>query len=191
MKNCTLGKLVDMIDYGITASAADEPVGPKFLRITDIQDGSVNWASVPFCETSPREAMRAALSPGDIVFARTGATTGKSFLIRECPTGAVFASYLIRVRPGKKMHPLYLSHFFQSDDYWSQIAAKANGAAQPGVNASKLSELVVPCPPLQEQERVAGILNKVDELRHFHRKSIETAGELLSCLQHRAFRGEL
>ena len=84
----------------MTASASSQPVGPKFLRITDIQDGLVDWDAVPWCECDGRSAADARLKAGDIVFARTGATTGKSFLIRECPINAVFASYLIRVRMG-------------------------------------------------------------------------------------------
>ena len=71
--------ICDKTQYGYTDSAKFEPVGPKFLRITDIQNGNVNWETVPY--TSCPEKQKYLLQPGDILFARTGATTGKSFLI--------------------------------------------------------------------------------------------------------------
>ncbi len=62
------------IDYGVTASAVARPIGPKFLRITDIQDGMVNWEAVPYCDISENEKKKFTIQTGDIVFARTGAT---------------------------------------------------------------------------------------------------------------------
>lgn len=165
MRSAPLSELASLIDYGVTASATKDDNGPKFLRITDIQDGAVDWASVPFCDAGSANIVRSRLAVGDIVFARTGATTGKSFLIRGCPENAVFASYLIRVRAGEKIDPGYLAHFFDSPEYWRQIAAKSAGAAQPGVNASKLGDLVIPFPPLLEQKRIAAILDQADTVR--------------------------
>jgi type I restriction enzyme S subunit len=176
-----LAEIAQSIDYGVTASAKAAPVGPQFLRITDIQDGGVDWGTVPFCETSPSEEAAAKLVPGDIVFARTGATTGKSFLLRECPERAVFASYLIRVRPDiGRVEPRYLAWFFQTPEYWRQITSSASGTAQPGVNASKLKSLAVPMlPPLPEQRRIADILDKADAIRRKRKEAIALTEELL------------
>lgn len=178
MKVATLGDLSETIDYGVTASADSRPVGPKFLRITDIQDGAVDWSSVPYCQAEKEKLASARLARGDIVFARTGATTGKSFLIQNCPEDAVFASYLIRVRPSHDVDPAYLAHFFDSQDYWRQISLKAAGAAQPGVNASKLKELQVPLPPLAEQKRIAAILDQADALRRLRRRALDRLNTL-------------
>jgi type I restriction enzyme S subunit len=161
----SLGSLAALIDYGVTASATAEPVGPKFLRITDIQDDRVDWDTVPYCECDEGAAERARLIADDIVFARTGATTGKSFLISTCPDRAVFASYLIRVRSSPAVIPQYLLGFFQSAAYWSQIRTMAQGAAQPGVNASKLASLVVPVPPLEAQKRFAVAARQIAGIR--------------------------
>lgn len=179
-----LAELAAAIDYGVTASALSRDTGTKFLRITDIQDGSVDWEQVPFCEAQDRKLRSARLDDGDIVFARTGATTGKSFLIKEPPQGAVFASYLIRVKPAQSIYPSYLAHYFQSAGYWSQILKKTQGAAQGGVNATSLSELEIPIPPLDQQRRIAAILDKADALRRQRRRAIEI-GE---CLSSSAFR---
>lgn len=167
-----LAEIADAIDYGVTASASTIDTGTKFLRITDIQDGYVDWATVPYCDAPPAKLLSAALSDGDIVFARTGATTGKSFLIKSPPRGAVFASYLIRVKPSSRIYPAYLAHFFQSQGYWSQIQKRTQGAAQGGVNATSLSEIAIPLPPLPEQRRVAAILDKADALRRKRKRAI-------------------
>lgn len=146
--------------YGYTESATENPVGPKFLRITDLTDSGVNWETVPYCPISETDFEKYALKSGDIVFARTGATTGKSYLIKDCPP-AVFASYLIRVRP-KSIDTLYLAQFFNSWIYWSQIEQNKVGSGQPGVNAAILSELIIPYPPIEEQRKIADILNAHD-----------------------------
>jgi type I restriction enzyme S subunit len=142
------------------------------LRITDIQNGAVDWESVPWCLASSREVNSARLIPGDIVFARTGATTGKSFLVRDCPDDAVFASYLIRLRLSGGVLPEYINHFFQTPDYWQQISRNANGAAQPGVNASVLKTLEAPIPPIHEQRRIVTILDQADTLRAQRREML-------------------
>jgi type I restriction enzyme, S subunit len=92
----TIADLAEQPQYGFTASAVSHPIGPKLVRITDLQDGKIEWDRVPFCEC-PEEG-RFALRDHDILFARTGATTGKTHLVRQ-PEDAVFASYLIRLRP--------------------------------------------------------------------------------------------
>jgi type I restriction enzyme S subunit len=160
-----LDEVAETIDYGHTASATALPIGPKFLRITDIQDDRVNWQSVPFCQYDSRNNGDCRLRVGDIVFARTGATTGKSFLIRECPENAVFASYLIRVRLKTSVDAGYVAHFFKTADYWRQIERSSTGTAQAGVNASSLKLIKLPLPRLSEQRRIAAILDQADALR--------------------------
>ena len=151
---------VSAINYGYTESASSEPVGPQFLRITDIQDDRVDWESVPYCKIEPADLSKYRLASGDIVFARTGATTGKSFLVDD-PPEAVFASYLIRLRLlEKKLLPEFVSLFFQTDGYWKAIKDGSAGSAQGGFNATKLGALSIPLPPLLEQQRIVGILNE-------------------------------
>lgn len=123
-----LGDICEQIDYGFTASADFASKGPRFLRITDIQNGSVNWEAVPGCAISEDEAEHHCLHDGDIVFARTGATTGKSFLIKA-PPRSVFASYLIRLRLKPNCDPEFISLFLQGEEYWQQIRSQARGGA--------------------------------------------------------------
>jgi type I restriction enzyme S subunit len=181
-KRVPLGDFAKSVEYGVTAASTLRPVGPKFLRITDIQDGAVNWDTVPWCECDARSVKDSRLEAGDIVFARTGATTGKSFLIRDCPLDAVFASYLIRVRVGDEADPRYVSHFFQTRDYWAQITKGARGVAQPGVNATTLRAIQVPLPPLPQQKRIAEVLDRADALRARRRAGLAQLDTLTQAI---------
>jgi type I restriction enzyme, S subunit len=154
---------VSAIKYGYTDSATSEAVGPRFLRITDIQDDRVDWERVPYCKIEVADRPKYRLATGDIVFARTGATTGKSFLV-DNPPDAVFASYLIRLRLlDTSLSPKFVSFFFQTPDYWKSIQEGSSGSAQGGFNATKLGALSIPVPPLPEQERIVAILDQAFE----------------------------
>lgn len=103
-----LGNLSSLIQYGLSNSAEAQGTH-RLLRITDIQDGKVNWKDVPF--TTVENAENYLLRKDDIVFARTGATVGKSFLVTELPFESVYASYLIRIRLFDCISPSYLYQF--------------------------------------------------------------------------------
>jgi restriction endonuclease S subunit len=154
-------KDIAQINYGYTESAKHTEVGPKFLRITDIQLGKVDWDTVPYCPISSADEEKHLLKDGDLVFARTGATTGKSFLLNN-PPRSVCASYLIRVRPDvKKVLPEYLYLYFQSGQYWVDVKSGMSGTAQGGFNSSKLGALTIRIPDLATQ---AKIVKKTNEL---------------------------
>lgn len=161
----TIGEISQNINYGFTAKATQIDKGVKYLRITDIQDNKVDWKTVPFCEIGEKDSLKYLLEKGDIVFARTGATTGKSFLIESCPK-VVFASYLIRLRATPAVLPKFVAQFFQSHLYWKQITENTSGSAQPNCNASKLSTVELLLPPLNEQKRIVAkleaLLSRVD-----------------------------
>ena len=144
-------------DYGFTESANNSPVGPKFLRITDIQNDAVNWENVPYCICSGEVKEKYLLKTGDIVIARIGATTGKAYIIDDCPE-AIFASYLIRVRTKDNLLPIFLAQYFRTNNYWRQIDQSKGGRLKGGVNIPILSHLVLPFPPLSEQQQISEIL---------------------------------
>lgn len=171
-----LGEIATRIQYGYTESATVEEVGPRFLRITDIQNGKVDWNTVPYCKCDEFEKYR--LNPGDIVFARTGATTGKSFLITDCPN-SVFASYLIKVQLRREVCAGYVYQFFQTPSYWSHIAQFTTGSTQGGFNASKLAQIEIPLPPLLVQKQIAAILEKADAAREKRRQANQLTEQFL------------
>lgn len=153
-------KNISKIMYGYTSKSSFEADGPKYLRITDIQNQKVNWNKVPNCKLTSENFEKYQLVNGDIVFARTGATTGKSYLFYE-DIDSVFASYLIKVQlKAKKVLPVFLYKYFQSDEYWKYISLGTSGSAQGGFNAKKLSNLKIPIPPIEEQQQIVVILDK-------------------------------
>lgn len=184
----------EAVDYGYTASADFSIKEPRFLRITDIQNGEVMWDQVPGCQISSEGEGVYRLADGDIVFARTGATTGKSFLVRQ-PPRSVFASYLIRLRIKPDVAPEYLYGFFQSDSYWQQVRAHARGAGQPNVNATLLGSIEVPIPSLSDQRRIVAQLSvqiaAAERLRQTLAGQLDAVNALPAVLLRRAFRGEL
>ncbi|RVT45940.1 restriction endonuclease subunit S [Rheinheimera sediminis] len=154
-------ELSNNIQYGHTAKAESNG-NAKFLRITDIQNGKIDWQGVPTVSLEEKEVSKYALNDDDLIFARSGATAGKSILIKSAPKDAVFASYLIRIVPKKeKILPEFLSYFFLTPTYWEVVSQNAAGAAQPNINGTKLSEFIVPVAPQEQQKR---IVEKLDAL---------------------------
>ena len=148
-----LGDVAENMRYGFTASAKDEG-NSKFLRITDIQDNMVNWNAVPSCNVPHAKINDLQLHDEDILIARTGGTVGKSYLVKKIPGRVVFASYLIRIRLFPIQRNDYISLVLKSPLYWHFISEKQSGTGQPNVNASKLSEFILPLPPINEQARI-------------------------------------
>ena len=178
-------------DYGYTASASNEPIGPRLLRITDIKDGSVDWNAVPYCNCDKEIIASKGLNEHDIVVARIGATTGKSFLIDSCPE-AVFASYLIRIRADRnKIYPDYLYHYMQTTMYWQHIAHNKGGRLKGGINIPILVSMPLPVPPLSEQREIATVLNTVDRKINLYRKKRAVLDELFKTLLHKLMTGEI
>jgi type I restriction enzyme S subunit len=190
-----LGEVSNII-YGYTAKAKHEPATAKYLRITDIQNSNVNWESVPYCDLDEDELDKYQLKIGDIVFARTGATTGKSFIIKN-PPKAVFASYLIRVQiDNEELKPNFLYLFFQSSYYWYLINKGISGSAQGGFNASKLKKLSISFPVSPEKQ--IRIIKEMEELKtqtqaleSNYQQELDALDELKKSILQKAFNGEL
>ena len=178
-------------DYGYTASASNKPIGPRLLRITDIKDGSVDWDAVPYCNCNKEIIVSKGLNEHDIVVARIGATTGKSFLIDNCPE-AVFASYLIRIRADRnKIYPDYLHHYMQTTMYWQHIAHNKGGRLKGGINIPILASIPLPIPLLSEQREIATVLNTIDRKVDLHRRKRKVLDDLFKVLLHKLMTGEI
>jgi type I restriction enzyme, S subunit len=183
LRRVKLSDIAEKIDYGLTEKAKKEKVGPKFLRITDIQNNRVDWDTVPYCQCDEKEFEKNKLETGDIVFARTGATTGKSFLIDELDGDAVYASYLIRLRLNQdEVLPEFVSYFFNSEVYWRQIYADSDGATLPSFNATKLKKLEIPLPTLSEQKAIVEKLDRAQRLIDIDREMLAKYDELIQSV---------
>lgn len=159
------GAISESIQYGYNAPAkASGRI--KMVRISDIQNNSVMWETVPFCDIKEADIPDYLLKENDILFARTGGTVGKSFLVQEVNEDAIYAGYLIRTRYSQNLCPEYLKYFMESDLYWRQLRNGTIATAQPNCNGQTLSKMIIPIPPLKEQYR---IVEKVKSLSvHIH-----------------------
>ena len=151
-------------DYGINAPATDfSNELPTYLRITDIDDDGkfiiANKASV----NNPNSRSY-HLKDGDIVFARTGATVGKTYLYNREDGDLVFAGFLIRFSPAQqKITPYYLKAYTNTSAYWKWVKITSQRSGQPGINATEYCSLQIPVPPLAEQRKIAEVLGVWDE----------------------------
>lgn len=184
-----------VIAYGVSESAKSEGKF-KLLRITDIQDNVVNWNTVPYTDYPESKSENYILQAGDILFARTGATVGKSYIVDETvPKNAIYASYLIKVRVSDMISPRYVKYFFESGFYWEQIANNSVGVGQPNVNGGSLGNLWVPIPPIREQRRIVDKLESwcliIDKISVNQELMTKQVGELRSHILDLALSGKL
>ena len=150
---CKVKDIALSILYGVSESA--KPSGEyRLLRITDIQDNKVAWDLVPYTDYDEIAAQNYILRSGDILFARTGATVGKSYLVEDIDCLSIYASYLIRIQTSKAVNPKYVKRFFESGYYWEQISESSIGVGQPNVNGTSLANLMIPIPPMCEQNKI-------------------------------------
>ena len=176
-----LREICNLINYGYTASATPEPIGPKFLRITDIVPDRINWSTVPHCKIDERKLSKYRLEEGDIVIARTGATTGYAKRIRE-NRQAVFASYLVRLRVSANYDSQYVGFVIESEDYKHFILQNIGGTAQPQANAQVLTSFPIPLPPLATQHKIAAILGNYDDLIENNTRRIKILEEMAGTI---------
>ncbi len=134
------------------------------VRISDIHDNSVIWNNVPFCDIEECEIETYLLKNNDILFARTGGTVGKSFLVENISENAIYAGYLIRTRYSNLLCPKYLKSFMESSLYWEQLKDGTIATAQPNCNGKTLSKMLIPIPPSKEQQRITAKIIQIEKM---------------------------
>jgi len=168
--------LVGRPRYGINAPASPySDALPVYIRITDItEDGRFS----PDNLVSVRSDLSGNyhLSDGDIVFARTGASVGKSYRYTPQDGPLVFAGFLILVRPDiQKLIPAFAAAFVTTRAYWDWVRMMSMRSGQPGINGNEYSQLLIPLPPLEEQIAISAILLDMDaELRALQQRLVKT-----------------
>ncbi len=165
------------LEYGSGAGAIEYDGEIRYLRITDINDDNTlndDYKSPSFIEDS------CLLNNNDLLFARTGATVGKTLLFNEKMGKCIFAGYLIRLIPdANKISPKYLYQCTKTNNYKEFVKSSQVGAAQPNLNAAKYSEFKIPLPPLNEQEKFNNFIVEVEKQRNLFLSHISNFEELL------------
>jgi len=152
-------------EYGALVSAIEKnPKLPRYIRITDLnEDGSLRdeeWKSI-----STDDAKNYLLNEGDVLFARTGATVGKTYLYEKKDGLCAFAGYMIRFIPkSTQLDPKFLFYYAHSALYWRWLKSIQTWGVQPNVNAEQYSNMLILLPLIKEQQKIALILSNIDSL---------------------------
>jgi len=173
------------LTYGSGAAATNYDGHTRYIRITDInEDGTLGNEFV-----SPNKVSeKYYLNDGDILFARSGATVGKTFRFRKEFGKCIYAGYLIKFVPDKtQVLPDYVFYFTKTNYYKNFIESNKKTVAQPNINARQLSNLKIPVPPLHLQNQFADIVTKIEEQKSQVRKAIEETQTLFDSLMSQYF----
>ena len=192
------GDIAFSIQYGFNAPALTSGK-IRMVRISDIKDNVVNWATVPYCNIPDKEIETYLLASNDILFARTGGTVGKSYIVTDVPEPAIFAGYLIRTQYSNELVPQYLKYFMESELYWNQLRSGTKVSAQPNCNGKTLSKMVIPLPPIEEQQRIVERINElmpvIEEYEQMENRLVTLKDEfpvkMRSSILRSALQGEL
>ena len=181
-----LGELSSSFEYGLNAAAKGYDGENKYIRITDIDDDSREFKQEDLTspDTDLSSAEKYKLSEGDILFARTGASVGKSYVYKASDGLVYYAGFLIRAR----IKPEYNSEFvFQNtltDDYEKFIKVTSMRSGQPGVNAQEYSQYQIMMPSKPEQDKISDCLRNLDNLITLHQRKLEILKQFKKgCLQ--------
>ncbi len=166
---------IDSTQYGYTADETSFENGDcKYLRITDIVPYFVEKETVPFCKIPEEKKAQYMITDGDLLIARTGATTGYNLIVDDSFKNFIFASYLIRFNyDKKKLFPLYVKYVLKSKLWYGFVNNYISGSAQPGMNARVFGKFNFPYVPLSTQQKIASILSAYDNLIQNYKKQIE------------------
>lgn len=161
-KQTTLGNVSSHAAYGMNSSAIEFDGVNKYIRITDIDDDTREFTPSPLTTPSGKLENQYLLNKGDIVFARTGASVGKSYLYKRKDGRLYFAGFLIKLTINKA-NPYFVYNQTLTEKYrkWVKIYSMRSG--QPGINAEEYKEFEFAIPSLEEQTKIADFLSSVDE----------------------------
>lgn len=184
------------LKYGANEAAElDDPDLPRYVRITDIDERD-RLRDETFKSLPAEVAQEYLLNQGDLLFARSGATAGKTFLYRSSWGVCAYAGYLIRARLDiKRVSPEFVRYFTASSSYWQWLSSAFIQATIQNVSAEKYASLMVPQPHLTEQGAIAAFLDRetarIDVLVAKVRMAIERTKELRTALISAAVTGKI
>jgi type I restriction enzyme S subunit len=191
----TLSKLCSVKgEYGASEPSVEfSEELPQYIRITDITDkGTLDPEVKCSVELTDEEIEKYKIEKGDIFFARSGATVGKTYTHLNDQKKLVFAGYLIRFHPKiESLDPIFLHNFTHSSNYWRWVNSVIHVGAQPNINAKEYGSLPVPVPPLREQRKIAEILSTWDRAIVQTQKLIDAKQRLKKGLMQQLLTGRM
>ena len=185
-------KLFEMcgtFEYGLNAAAKEFDGKNKYIRITDIDDASREFllsdlSSPDICLDGMSKYL---LSSGDIVFARTGASVGKTYIYRENDGIVYFAGFLIRAKVNQDNDAEFVFQSTLSPSYEKYIRITSQRSGQPGVNAQEYGEYDLFAPSKEEQQRIGHFLRGIDSLITLHQRKYDKLQVLKKAMLEKMF----
>ncbi|WP_246227990.1 restriction endonuclease subunit S [Mycolicibacterium helvum] len=189
----SFGELVASMQYGprfYNESYSFE--GVRIVRITDLDTaGHLNFGPMPKMTVTDDERQKFALTAGDILFARTGATVGKLALIKHDDPLCIAGAYFIRIKLRDSVEPRFAAAFLRTRSIQSIIKAGSHQSAQQNFSGPGLRALPCPLPPIELQRQFCNIMAKLEEERTCRAEAAAALDELFASLESRAFFGRL
>ena len=184
-----LGDVASSFDYGLNAAATEYDGQNKYLRITDIDDETHEFSKSDLMTPLADLAMSAdyLLKEGDLLFARTGASVGKTYLYRQFDGMVYFAGFLIRARIGEGADPEFAYQATLTDAYKKYVAITSQRSGQPGVNAQEYADYQLMLPSKTEQQQIGMTLRSLDDLITLHQRKLELLQNIKKSLLDKMF----
>ena len=174
-----LGDLATSFEYGLNASAKSFDGTHKYIRITDIDDSSRKFNSQSL--TSPDIDLSSAdnhkLKNGDILFARTGASVGKTYIYADSDGLVYYAGFLIRARIKSGVDSNFVFQHTLTSSYENFIRVTSQRSGQPGVNAKEYSTFEISVPSYEEQRKIGSFFKQLDDTITLHQRKLDLLKE--------------
>ena len=181
-----LGEISESFEYGLNAAATEYDGKHKYIRITDIDDSTHLFLQDDL--TSPDIDFSTAddylLQEGDVLFARTGASVGKTYIYRRSDGDLYFAGFLIRAKIKSDYDADFVFQNTLTDSYDSYIRITSQRSGQPGVNAQEYANFALSVPSLAEQKKIGAYFSHLDSLITLHQRKLEKLKNIKkACLE--------
>ena len=180
-EKCKLGDIATGFDYGMNAAAKPFDGENKYIRITDIDEASSTYIDKDIVSPDGTLTENYLVNDRDILLARTGASTGKSYLYRKSDGKLYYAGFLIRANVTKH-NPYFVFSQLHTHRYWSWVSIMSARSGQPGINSQEYSSFPVYVTSLREEEKISALLSLIDERIATQNKIIEKLESLIEGL---------
>ena len=185
----TLGEIAEFFDYGLNVSAKKYDGINKYLRITDIDETSRLFVldNIASPNTDIRKVENYKLRDQDIVFARTGASVGKTYIYNVIDGDVYFAGFLIRARIPLKYSAQFVFQKTLTEDYKKFVASTSQRSGQPGINANEYSAYKCFTPSLPEQEKIGKLFQRIDHLLNLQQRKCDKLKDIKKSMLTKMF----
>ena len=184
-----LGEMATSFEYGLNVAAKEYDGENKYIRITDIDDNTHEFLTENL--TSPDDDLTDAenykLAKGDILFARTGASVGKSYIYRDSDGLVYYAGFLIRARIKEEYDVEFVFQNTLTDRYRKYIAVTSQRSGQPGVNAQEYSKFEIQVPEKEEQIKIGCYFRALDHLITLHQRKCDNMKKIKKFMLQKMF----